>query len=129
MKFSIKEAPQNVIGEFAMCMLNGVTAGHIHHLTTNSYAEHIALGDFYDGLDDLSDKFIEAYQGKYDLIDFPEKPMYRGNTGTDLVMYVSKQIADYRRMPGFPQDSDLQNIVDELSDLTASTLYKLRFLK
>jgi len=32
-------------------------------------------------------------------------------------------------MPGFPQDSDLQNIVDELSDQVASTLYKLRFLK
>lgn len=61
MKFSIKEAPANIVGEFAMCMLNGVTAGHIQHLTTDSYAQHMALGDFYDRLDDLSDKFIEAY--------------------------------------------------------------------
>lgn len=129
MKFSIKEAPANIIGEFAMCMLNGVTAGHIHHLGTESYAQHVALGDFYDGLDDLTDKFIEAYQGKYQLIDFPDKPMYRGTTPTDLVLYVGKEIASYRQMPGFPQDSELQNIVDELADLVASTLYKLRFLK
>lgn len=129
MKFSIKEAPANIIGEFAMCMLNGVTAGHIHHLTTDSYAQHVALGDFYDGLDDLADKFIEAYQGKYQLIEFPDKPVYRGATPTDLVLYVGKEIASYRQMPGFPQDSELQNIVDELADLVASTLYKLRFLK
>ena len=43
MKFSINEAPSNVMGEFAMCLLNGVTAGHIHHLGTDSYSQHMAL--------------------------------------------------------------------------------------
>lgn len=129
MKFSIKEAPANIIGEFAMCMLNGVTAGHIHHLTTDSYAQHVALGDFYDGLDDLTDKFIEAYQGKYSKIIFAERALFLGENGLELVLYVGKEIAKYRQMPGFPQDSELQNIVDELADLVASTLYKLRFLK
>lgn len=129
MKFSIKEAQQNIMGEFAMCMLNGVTAGHIHHLGTDSYSQHMALGDFYDGLDDLSDKFIEAYQGKYSKIIFAEKALFLGENGLELVLYVGKEIAKYRQMPGFPQDSELQNIVDELADLVASTLYKLRFLK
>jgi hypothetical protein len=129
MKFTINEAPQNVIGEFAMCMLNGVTAGHIHHLGTDSYSQHMALGDFYDGLDDLSDKFIEAYQGKYSKIIFAQKALFLGENGLELVQYVGKEIASYRQMPGFPQDSELQNIVDELADLVASTLYKLRFLK
>jgi hypothetical protein len=32
-------------------------------------------------------------------------------------------------MPGFPQESELQNIVDELLDLADSTKYKLKFLK
>lgn len=129
MKFTINEAPQNVIGEFAMCMLNGVTAGHIHHLGTDSYSQHMALGDFYDGLDNLSDKFIEAYQGKYSKIIFAQKALFLGENGLELVQYVGKEIASYRQMPGFPQDSELQNIVDELADLVASTLYKLRFLK
>lgn len=129
MKFTINEAPSNVIGEFAMCMLNGVTAGHIHHLGTDSYSQHMALGDFYDGLDDLSDKFIEAYQGKYSKIIFAEKAPFLGENGLELVTYIGNEIASYRNMPGFPQDSELQNIVDELADLVASTLYKLRFLK
>lgn len=129
MKFTINEAPSNVIGEFAMCMLNGVTAGHIHHLGTDSYSQHMALGVFYDGLDDLSDKFIEAYQGKYSKIIFAEKALFLGENGLELVTYIGNEIASYRKMPGFPQDSELQNIVDELADLVASTLYKLRFLK
>lgn len=129
MKFSIQEAQQNVIGEFAMCMLNSVTAGHIHHLGTDSYSQHMALGDFYDGLDDLADKFIEAYQGRYTKVSFAQKPLYLGENGLALVQYVSDEIESYRKKPGFPQDSELQNIVDELMDLVDSTKYKLRFLK
>jgi len=129
MKFSINEAPSNVMGEFAMCLLNGVTAGHIHHLSTESYSQHMALGDFYVELDKRADKFIEAYQGKKSKIIFAEKALFLGENGLELVQYVCDQIESYRKMPGFPQDSELQNIVDELLDLADSTKYKLRFLK
>jgi hypothetical protein len=96
---------------------------------TDSYAQHMALGEFYENFEDLADKFIEAYQGKKSKIFFAEKALFLGENGLELVLYVGKEIARYREMPGFPQDSDLQNIVDELSDQVASTLYKLRFLK
>ena len=129
MKFSINEAPSNVMGEFAMCLLNGVTAGHIHHLGTDSYSQHMALGDFYVELDKRADKFIEAYQGKKSKIIFAEKALFLGENGLELVEYICDQIESYRKMPGFPQESELQNIVDELLDLTDSIKYKLRFLK
>ena len=41
---------------------------HSAHLNTRSYAKHVALNEFYDGIIDLADKFAEAYQGKYGLI-------------------------------------------------------------
>jgi hypothetical protein len=129
MKFSINEAPSNVMGEFAMCLLNGVTAGHIHHLGTDSYSQHMALGDFYVELDKRADKFIEAYQGKKSKIIFAEKALFLGENGLELVQYICDQIESYRKMPGFPQESELQNIVDELLDLADSTKYKLKFLK
>ena len=129
MKFSINEAPSNVMGEFAMCLLNGVTAGHIHHLGTDSYSQHMALGEFYVELDKRADKFMEAYQGRYSKIIFAEKALFLGENGLELVQYICDQIESYRKMPGFPQDSELQNIVDELLDLADSTKYKLRFLK
>ena len=129
MKFSIKEAQENIIGEFAMCLLNAVTAAHIHHFGTDSYAQHVALREFYEGIEDLADKFIEAYQGKKSKIIFAEKALFLGENGLELVQYICDQIESYRKMPGFPQDSELQNIVDELLDLADSTKYKLRFLK
>jgi hypothetical protein len=129
MKFSINEAPSNVMGEFAMCLLNGVTAGHIHHLGTDSYSQHMALGEFYVELDKRADKFMEAYQGRYSKIIFAEKALFLGENGLELVQYICDQIEYYRNGVGFPQDSELQNIVDELLDLADSTKYKLRFLK
>lgn len=37
----------------------------ILHWQTTSYAEHNAFGGFYDAMDDLIDKLVEAVQGKY----------------------------------------------------------------
>ena len=37
----------------------------IRHWNTTSYAEHKAVGGFYDSLSDLLDTFVETYSGKY----------------------------------------------------------------
>ena len=41
------------------------TITHYWHLRTTSYAKHMALGGFYEGLQDLTDSLLEAYIGKY----------------------------------------------------------------
>ena len=41
---------------------------HSVHLNTRSFAKHMALQGFYDGIVDLADKFAEAYQGRHGLI-------------------------------------------------------------
>ena len=54
--------------EFIGMMFLARDVTHSAHLNTRSYAKHVALGAFYDGIIDLADKFAEAYQGKYGLI-------------------------------------------------------------
>ena len=44
----------------------------ILHWQTTSYARHMAFGGFYDAVDDLLDKLIECYQGKYGRIYFED---------------------------------------------------------
>ena len=129
MKFSINEAKENIISDYAMCLLNGVTAAHVHHWNTSSYAEHQALGEFYDKLSDLTDSFVEAVLTEKGKIISSEKALFLGENGLELVGYVSKELAMYRAMPGFPKDTELQNIADEIAALCDSTMYKLRFLK
>ena len=45
-------------------------AAHLAHWATRSYSEHVALGEFYDGLLDKVDTIVEAYQGCFGLIGF-----------------------------------------------------------
>jgi hypothetical protein len=114
--------------EFTMCLLHSVTNAHILHLQSRSYSQHQAFGTFYTEIGELVDSFVESYQGKYGLLtnypsDFmvPEAPIL-------YIEYLMEEVETYRRKPGFPQDSELQNEIDNIANLLNSTLYKLRFL-
>ena len=129
MKFSVEQKDADPVMQFTMCLLHSVTNAHILHLTTMSYSEHKALETFYTEIGDRVDDFVEAFQGKYGLLhdftngyELPTNPL-------NYLMYLKDEVAILRSANGFPQDSELQNITDEIASLIDSTLYKLRFLK
>lgn len=130
-KASIEQAqPTNPVSALMMCLLHSVTNAHILHLQSRSYAEHQALGTFYSEMGDLVDAFIEAYQGKYNIItDYLVEYEPPTRTAIDYIAYVQGEIEKLRREPRFPQDTELQNEMDNIANLCNSTLYKLRFLK
>ena len=102
---------------------------HSAHLNTRSYAKHVALNEFYDGVIDLADKFAEAYQGKYGLIG-PIALMSAKKTN-NVVEFLEGQVEDLEAMRYKVVDKDctpLQNIIDEIFGLYYSTIYKLKFL-
>ena len=102
---------------------------HSAHLNTRSYAKHVALNEFYDGIIDLADKFAEAYQGKYGLIG-PISLMSAKKTN-NVVEFLEGQVEDLMEMRYKVVDKDctpLQNIIDEIFGLYYTTLYKLKFL-
>ena len=56
--------------EIVSKMLAARDCVHIAHWATKSYAEHKALGKFYEVWINLVDTFVETYQGRYGRIDF-----------------------------------------------------------
>jgi hypothetical protein len=115
------------VQEFVLCLLHAVTNTHILHLQSKSYSEHMALGSFYEELDDLTDSYVEAYQGKYGLImDYPAKYEL---PAPPIEYLVGLNDYVYQARSSLKQDSELQNITDEIVALIDSTLYKLQFLK
>lgn len=125
MKFSVEQSQANPVGEFATCLLHSVTGSHMLHLATYSFAEHKALEAFYTAIGDLVDSFVEAYQGKYanrvvyvSGFDLPSKPV-------EYLTYLKDEVATLRVADGFPKDSELQNITDEIASLIDGTLYQL----
>jgi len=128
MKFTINEKPADILSDYAMCLLHGVTAAHVHHWNTDSYAQHQALGEFYEKLSDLADTFVEATLLEKGKIISSEKALFLGENGLELVRYVYTETYKYRHAPGFTQLSEVQNIVDEIAALCRHTEFLLNRL-
>lgn len=112
---------------FLATMLHSATNTHLFHWSTDSYAKHKAFAKYYDSIIDLTDTFAESYMGKYGKFTaFPS--VY--HQPKDPIRYMeSLQSFVKEARQDLPQDSELQNIIDEIADLINSTTYKLKFLK
>ena len=53
------------MNEYVGTLMQSRNQAHIFHLQTSSYSQHIALQEYYEGIVDLIDSLVEAYQGKY----------------------------------------------------------------
>jgi len=112
-------------------LLHSRTQAHVYHLQTPSFAAHKALNDYYDEIVGITDGIAESYQGKYGIITGYGNIALQEYQSCEaiimffetLCMYVEKS----RQM--LPQDSYIQNQIDEIVALIKSTIYKLRFLK
>lgn len=93
-----------------------------------SFAKHMALGEFYDGVIDTIDPLVEAYQGAYELIGAIPVP---GEMQTDILKCLEsdaewieknhEKICKGNRAVG--------NLVDTVTGVYLSAIYKLRNLK
>lgn len=93
------------------------------HWNTTSYAEHKAIGKLYDGLADLTDTLAETYMGIYGR--FGNVPCSH-NELPDAVSYVAEMADAVQAMRiELPNDTQLQNIVDEIAATIDSTNYLL----
>ena len=112
--------------QFVSVALLGRDLAHLAHWKTKSYAEHKALGEFYDGLLDLIDAFVEQYQGAYSkrmdivLAEDDQKADIR-----EVLEYQAEWIEMYRYQICERDESALQNTIDESLRLYQTTAYLL----
>lgn len=123
-----EEKYQKTAGTFVAVLLHSSTIAHFMHLQSKSFSEHKALGNYYDAIIDLADRYAEAYQGCYSIIE--RYPSDFHAPAKSPVQYIEK-IKDFveAARKSLPDESQLQNVIDEISELLDSTLYKLRNLK
>jgi len=105
---------------------------HIYHLRakgSGAYAAHMALGSLYDALPDMVDSLAESMQGKYGLLNYDYSASFDSNYANALP-YVKKCLAYVEsERKSFPQDTYIQNQIDEIVALFYSTIYKLENLQ
>jgi hypothetical protein len=122
--------PSEIMANFISTLFHSRTQAHTFHLQTNSFAAHKALNEYYDEIIDVVDGLVESYQGRYGIIKgykgMAEDLEYNDNIVVKyfeaLCMYVEKN----RTL--LPQDSYIQNQIDEIVALIESTKYKLIYL-
>jgi hypothetical protein len=109
----------------AMCF-EARTKIHIAHLQTKSYAAHVALGDYYDGILGIADSIAESFQGREGIIKTYPLVFLDAKDPVKLIEQVRTWVdtnrchcSDY---------SEIQNTIDELQDLNNTTIYKLKNL-
>jgi len=116
----------NDASEFLLVLLHSATNTHLLHWTTKSYAEHQALGTFYEEMPELVDSLAEAMMGKFDQTpDFPQMYHAPAATGKEELEALKDYVEQARQ--ALPQDSEIQNEVDNIANLINTTLFLLRF--
>ena len=120
-----------IVGQFISTLFASRTQAHIFHLQTPSFAAHKALNEFYDEIIGITDGIAESYQGKYGIISGYGNIALQEYQSCEAIIMFFETLCMYveKSRQILPQDSYLQNQIDEVVALIKSTIYKLRFLK
>jgi len=111
-------------------ILHSRTQAHIFHLQTKSYAEHIALNGYYDGVLGLFDGLVESYQGKHGIITNYQCDGFDDYSSNEQVItYLTDLENSIEELRKSVKESFIQNQIDTVEELINSTVYKLKFLK
>jgi DNA-binding ferritin-like protein len=104
---------------------------HRAHLRTSgrgSFADHSALGTFYEELIDKADEFVECYQGEYEtLLDIPLMDNEYEGEIRDVLKQIKAWIQDNR--DATTDDTSLLNLIDDIVKLFQRTNFKLQYLE
>ncbi len=120
-----------IIAKFISTLLASRTQAHIFHwqaVGEDSGAKHLVLGEYYEDIAGLVDDLVESYQGRFGIITGFDGPSTFREDNDPLKYF--KALNQYVEMirTKLPQDSYIQNQVDEIVSLIQTTLYKLEYL-
>lgn len=93
-----------------------------------SYARHQALGSFYDDVIDAIDDLVEAYQGAFEIVG--NIPAPKPVSGGVLELLEADAAWVEENHEGICRGNRaVANLIDSLTGVYLSTIYKLRNLK
>lgn len=103
------------------------------HWQTNHYAAHVALGGYYESIQELTDKFVEVTKGKNPKGAIPAlqtAPIeIKGIVGVELeAQYAmwAKQLCDWACSKEISEQPDIQDIILDMINETNKLVYLLR---
>lgn len=117
--------------DIASKLFHARTQIHVYHLQTKSYSIHKALNEFYDGILDLIDSFIETIQGKLGIVltGYKTYSILEDNNPIKFLTQLKIDVESYRiNSLNKKEFNNIDNQCQVMVDLIETTLYKLKFL-
>ena len=103
-----------------------------YHFNKKNYEYHVSLEFYYEKINKLYDKLVEAYQGKYGVMDEDYELIISTSKNDNPIEYF-KELATFvetnTEKAIDKKDTFLLNVVDEITLLIYQTLFKLQYLK
>lgn len=114
-------------------LLNANTKAKRLHWTTKSFAQHVALQELYEMLDEMTDKLAEEYMGKYgndQTINTEADPFKDSIKDADAITFIQVLTSQLESLKSLlPDDAWLVNTYEELQSKVSQIKYKLENLK
>ena len=116
--------------EFFIRFFSLIVAAKLFHYRTKKYSTHKTIDDFFEKFIDLSDKFLEVWQGEHNTRITFEKcnlsiPII---TDQNCQEKLNEQLIFLEQnLPKLENCSDMLNIRDEMMSLIKNTKYLLTF--
>ena len=120
----------NMMIDFIQKNINFLNDVQSYHWQTKSYAEHEALGEYYNKFNELNDRLVETYQGKIN-----ERIKFSAELRPGIMNYADKEIvksevnkqADrineaYKQVEG---QIDLESLLEDMQAATSQLSYHL----
>jgi len=101
---------------------------HYEHWRTESYAQHKALGKFYEGVIEAIDALVEAYQGLNGLIGSIPSPTDTKGDSLKILKADAEWIeANHEEIS--KGNRAVANLIDNVTGIYLTTIYKLENLR
>ena len=122
---------ETLIGK-TIVLLNNVQMAHCQ---TTSYAQHEALGEFYNKMNELNDKLVETWQGNQNKrihIESGQNTIQNftdiEHTNSEIVQYgqdIAQTSYDISQKNDMRQFEDIKAVLEEMAQQVSQTLYLL----
>lgn len=113
-----------MIEEFASRVFAARDAAHRAHWRTGNFAQHMALGEFYEGVIESIDEIVEVYQGVNGLIEVFTVEVPPVSNITAWLQAEADWIADNRDAIAAGNDA-VRNLIDGIGAIYRRAIYKL----
>ena len=120
------EVMANLMGQ----LLKAQTVARMWHWKVKSFSLHMALGELYEGLSDMTDDLMEMYMGRYGTEAHVPLSDPNSFSEQDPLEFI-QQLDDFlsAQESRIPQDGFLVNKYQELQGMVSKIKYKIENLR